>query len=189
MLRVKVHAMQSVVRAPRVPVVVAGSEVVLRPWQDSDVEAIAVVAKDPEIAVWNPFTRSPQDWIASRADWSEGDHASWAISPEATSSVVWGSISLFSIDADQAQAEIGFWIAPEFRRRGLATSALRLACTYAFEQLGLRRVVLIHGVENEGSCHTALSAGFAHEGTHRLSYRYGDGQFHDEHSHARLRAD
>ena len=44
-------------------------------------------------------------------------------------------------------------------------------------------------VDNPASCRVATRAGFALEGTHRSSFRYGDGRLHDEHSHARLAAD
>ena len=46
-----------------------------------------------------------------------------------------------------------------------------------------------HAVENEASCRVAQKAGFALEGITRKSWRYADGNLHDEHLHARLRTD
>jgi RimJ/RimL family protein N-acetyltransferase len=102
---------------------------------------------------------------------------------------VLGSVSLFKIDEYQQMAEVGYWVTPEHRGRGVATRGVRGATGFAFAELGLRRVVLFHAVDNPGSCGVALRAGFAQEGLHRQSYRYGDGEWHDEHSHARLSCD
>ena len=71
----------------------------------------------------------------------------------------------------------------------MAGAALRAATAFAFTELDLLRVELFHAVENLGSCRTVEAAGYRLEGVHRESYRYGDGVWHDEHSHARLRSD
>jgi RimJ/RimL family protein N-acetyltransferase len=101
--------------------------------------------------------------------------------------VVLGSVSVFNIDVEQLDAELGFWVSPAHRRRGVAARALGAATAYAFDVLGLRRVVLYHAVDNVGSCAVARANGYHLEGVHRESHRYGDGRWYDEHSHARLR--
>jgi len=53
----------------------------------------------------------------------------------------------------------------------------------------LHRIVLYHAVDNAGSCAVARANDYDLEGVHRMSHRYGDGRWHDEHSHARLRED
>jgi RimJ/RimL family protein N-acetyltransferase len=60
---------------------------------------------------------------------------------------------------------------------------------WAFGYLGLTRMQLIHAVENAASCRVAEKCGYRHEGTTRSSYRYGDGELHDEHIHGRLVGD
>ena len=59
----------------------------------------------------------------------------------------------------------------------------------AFEVLGLHRLSLYHAVDNQASCGVALRAGFQLEGLLRQGYRYGDGNYHDEHVHGLLAAD
>ncbi|MCA1781336.1 MAG: GNAT family N-acetyltransferase [Intrasporangiaceae bacterium] len=90
------------------------------------------------------------------------------------------------MDPDQADAEIGYWVAPWARRMGYATRAVTSASRFAFGRLGLHRLYLFHAVENPGSCSVARAAGFVHEGTMRQSYRYADGEYHDEHLHGLL---
>ncbi len=60
---------------------------------------------------------------------------------------------------------------------------------WAFGETGLNRIALRHAVGNAASCAVANAAGYALEGTMRQSYRFGDGNLHDEHLHAHLRID
>jgi RimJ/RimL family protein N-acetyltransferase len=173
----------------REPVSVRAESIVLRSFTPADAPLVDVAAADPATQLWNTIGGPGLQWCAQRADWSEGDHASWAIADAAAPATLFGSVSLHKIDLDQRDCEIGFWVLPAQRGRGLAAAAARAATSYAFAELDLRRVYLFHGAENEGSCRTALAAGFRLEGVHRESYRYGDGVWHDEHSHARLRSD
>jgi RimJ/RimL family protein N-acetyltransferase len=125
--------------------------------------------------------------MVKRNDWTSGDHASWLVSTGGGSLV--GSVSLHHIDLAQENAEVGYWIAPEFRGRHLAARSVDIAARFAFATLGFRRLYLYHSVENPASCRVADRAGFAMEGTLRQSYKYSDGRFHDEHLHGRLATD
>ena len=172
------------------PVDVVGEDLLLRPYQPSDVPQIAAVADDPEIARWNRVAQpTAEEWVARRADWSTGEHASWVIADPAAPEVVRGAISLHHIDFDQLGSEAGYWVGPAHRGHHLASRALRLASRFGFETLGLRRIHLFHAVGNEASCAVATRSGFLYEGTHRQSFRFGDGVWHDEHCHARLSTD
>ena len=51
-----------------------------------------------------------------------------------------GNIALVIEEQDQNAGEIMFWLAPNARGRGIATSATRLLCTWAFDKLDLGRV-------------------------------------------------
>lgn len=178
--------------APHEPIQLRDGDLVLRPFNPRDLDALAVAFADPELAQWNPgpsggSAEALGDWIEGRADWTSGDHASWAVSD--TTGELLGSVSLFHIDQDQREAEIGYWVTPSARGRGLANRAVRLAAGFAFGTLQIRRIVLYHAVENVASCRVANAAGFQLEGTMRESHRYGDGAYHDEHIHGRLAAD
>jgi RimJ/RimL family protein N-acetyltransferase len=173
----------------REAVTVRGGSIVLRAFTPADAPLVDVVAADPSTQQWNPIGGSGLQWCAARADWSEGNHASWAVADPADPATLLGSVSLHKIDLDQRDCEIGFWVLPVHRGRGFAAAAVRAATAFAFADLDLRRVYMFHAAENEGSCRTAQVAGFRLEGVHRESYRYGDGIWHDEHSHARLRSD
>lgn len=162
-------------------------DVVLGRFAGADESLLRATFDDPDIAVWNPG-RPDGDvagWWQRRNDWSDGTHASWAIRAAADDRLL-GSVSIFAIDRDQGNAEIGYFVLPAERGRSVAAAAARQAAEYAFGELGLYRLHLYHAVDNPASCRVAQRAGFRHEGTLRKSYRYGDGRRHDEHLHARL---
>jgi RimJ/RimL family protein N-acetyltransferase len=173
----------------REPITVRGESVLLRGFAPADGSAIDAAAADPDISLYNPVTKPGLEWCAERADWSNGEHASWAIADPDDSDTLLGSVSLHKIDLDQRSCEVGFFVVPAHRGRRVAGAALRAATGFAFTHLDLRRVELFHAVENLGSCRTVEAVGYRLEGVHRESYRYGDGLWHDEHSHARLRSD
>jgi RimJ/RimL family protein N-acetyltransferase len=177
------------------PVTLRADGFVLRPWRDDDVPAVLSALLDPAVARWNPADGPAPDlavaaaWVAGRADWSGGQHASLAISAADDDGELLGSVSLFRIDRVHDNAEMGYWVAAGARGRGVAVTAVRALTAWSFTTLGLARVQLFHAVENPASCRVAEKAGFRLEGTARRSYRYGDGELHDEHLHGRLATD
>lgn len=162
----------------------------LRAYTAADEPSLTAAFADPEIQRWNPpgVGTDAGTWWRHRADWSSGTHASWAVADPADDRLL-GDVSLHELDVEHGDAEIGYTVLPDARGRGVARRAIRTATRFAFEELGFFRVQLYHAVENVASCNAASAAGFRPEGTLRLSYRYGDGERHDEHLHARLATD
>ncbi|HEY5186398.1 MAG TPA: GNAT family N-acetyltransferase, partial [Actinomycetes bacterium] len=144
--------------APRHPVELVAGPYRLRPWAESDAPAVLAAAGDPEIVRWDPSASDTTDldgalaWCASRADW-DGSHASWAVCHPGGGVV--GSVSLHELDAHSSSGQVGYWVAPQARGRGAASTAVRAAAGYAFEVLGLQRVELFHAEDNPASCRVA----------------------------------
>jgi RimJ/RimL family protein N-acetyltransferase len=78
-----------------------------------------------------------------------------------------GRISLHSIDWEERRAEVGIWIAPQVRGRGLATAALRLAARWLFAECGLAEVQLLTEPDNQAMLSAARAAGLVARGMHR----------------------
>lgn len=179
---------------PRSPVPLVVGPYLLDAARATDLDAVEAAFLDPGVAMWNPGPRrsglSVRDraklWIADRATWTD-EHASWVVRD--LDGALIGQVSLHQIDPHNAAAEVGYWLTPAGRGRGVATASLSAAARYAFDVLELVRVELFHAVENEASCRVATRAGFLLEGTARQSFVYGDGLRHDEHLHARLATD
>ncbi len=166
-------------------------ELLLRPWREDDVPAVWAALQDPALRLWNGAGSGSLDdtraMLARRRDWSDGDHASWAV-VDVTDRLL-GSLSLHAIDRQQGNAEVGYWTVPAARGRGVAPRVVDAACRWAFAVLPVDRVQLFHAVQNEASARVAAKAGFTLEGRLRRSYRYGDGVKHDDLLWARLADD
>jgi RimJ/RimL family protein N-acetyltransferase len=80
-----------------------------------------------------------------------------------------GRISVHSIDWESGRAELGMWLAPQARGRGLAPAALRLAAGWLFDECGLERVELLTEPDNEPMLRAARAAGFVERGMSRRS--------------------
>ena len=163
---------------------------VLREYLSTDQADLTAAFADEDIARWNPGPppgEAVAAFMARRNDWSAADHSSWAVADETDRLV--GAVSLHHIDHDQADSEIGYWVAPWARGRRYAVRSVVAASEFGFTVVGLHRVYLYHAVENTGSCGVARAAGFLHEGTLRQSFRYADGDYHDEHLHGLLAGD
>ena len=176
------------------PVTLAVGEHLLDAATLADIDAVTEAFADPDIALWNPGARRPGAtpreratlWVADRMVWAP-DHCSWVVRD--TDGTLIGQVSLHSLDEEIGSGEIGYWLTPSGRGRGIGSAAVDVATRYAFDTLGIARVELFHAVENEASCRLASRCGFLLEGTARQSFVYGDGLRHDEHLHARLATD
>lgn len=172
---------------------IATDRLLLRHHIAADAEEALAMMQDVETRRWNPAGRvidlpSARLWCAENADWTDGTHATFAF-VDAGSGRYAGSVSVHSIDQEHADAEIGYRTAPWARGRGFAGEAVTAASAWAFQNLDLVRIELVHAVANAASCAIANRAGYLAEGVLRQSFVYGDGVRYDEHLHARLASD
>lgn len=75
-----------------------------------------------------------------------------------------GRLDVHNIRWDHLRAELGIWVAPQRRGRGLARRALVLGAGWLFGTLGLERLALLTEPSNEAMRRSALAAGFLEEG-------------------------
>ena len=78
-----------------------------------------------------------------------------------------GCMDLFNLDARNLHAEVAFAILPRFRRRGIATKALRLLTLYAQTHLGLQTLTATTAASNIMAQSLLQRAGFTVSGTLR----------------------
>ena len=165
----------------------------LRPPSLRDVPDMMEMSRDEDIALWNPLVSGADEetaraWAERWSDWDGGRSALFGVY-EAVEGRLLALVSLHKIDLGLSFGELGYRVAPWARGRGVATTSLATVSDWAFGYLELTRLQLIHAVENAASCRVAEKCGFLHEGTTRSSFRYGDGELHDEHIHGRLATD
>jgi ribosomal-protein-alanine N-acetyltransferase len=122
--------------------------------------------RDPSVASANPVPSDPsagaaRRWIAGESERRlRGLALDLVISPF-DGDIVWGEVGLRGFDAAIRRAEIGWWVAPEARGRGVAAAAVDLVATWALaEPLGLRQVWARIDPDNAASSRVAAAAGF-----------------------------
>jgi RimJ/RimL family protein N-acetyltransferase len=155
----------------------------LRPWQSGDAPAVLAACQDPEVVRWTsvpqPYTaEAARAWVEEQAPalWATGRATPFAVL-DATSGALLGSAGLQGIE--HGTAEVGYWLAPEARGRGVATEALAAVCRWGFGALGLGRITWLAYVGNDASRRVAERVGFAFEGTLRGYLPHRDGTRRD----------
>jgi RimJ/RimL family protein N-acetyltransferase len=156
----------------------------LRPWRDADIPSLVAICQDPEIPRWTHIP-SPYGETDARAYMLQrytgpeaGVAAPFAIVSATSDTELLGSITLMRIDWDHLRGEVGYWLGAQARGAGHTTRAVRLICSWGFEQLGLERIELMAAVGNPASQRVAERAGFTREGVLRSVWSGRDGR-HD----------
>ncbi|AYY12068.1 N-acetyltransferase [Actinobacteria bacterium YIM 96077] len=168
--------------------VLRGSRVVLRPYEETDADALAEACRDPETLRWlnslpRPYTRDDAVQFIHRAaeEAASGHAVTWAAaSPDDGRAI--GSFSIRLPQPRRDQGELGYLVHPAARGSGVASEAARLMVRHAFISaddggLGLRRLVIEHAEGNEGSRKVIERIGFRHCGTERATFELSDGTF------------
>lgn len=190
------ESMEPASRWPDTPML-HGERVNLRPFIQSDADAVAEACNDPMSQYWlgglpSPYTRDiALGYIHDREEEAAaGRGVHWAAAlPEGGPAV--GSFSLLGLKQRDGGAEIGYWMHPAARGKGLATEAVELMARHAFTPtddggLGLRRLVVGHVTGNDGSRKVIERAGFRPVGVERAGDRVRTGEIVDLHWYDRL---
>ncbi|MFZ1994458.1 MAG: GNAT family protein [Solirubrobacteraceae bacterium] len=127
---------------------------------DPDLGRLIGVERDPD-------ETSIRERIAGQEERAaEGRGMQLAIA-DAESDAFWGSMILHSFDWHSRRAEIGFWLIPSVRGRGVGVAAVALAVSWAFAQLDLLRLEMTTTPENPAVPALARRLGFTQEGVLR----------------------
>jgi RimJ/RimL family protein N-acetyltransferase len=153
---------------------------VLRPPRPSDAEEVAQACADPAIQRYIPLVPDP---------YTSADALRWIIESRAAARAA-GGTTLVAADPETdrplagfalhparpggSTAELGYWVAPWARRRGIATAGTAALAGWAHRQ-GVYRVELLTDPENWRSQRVAIAAGFRREGLRRGAERRRDG--------------
>jgi RimJ/RimL family protein N-acetyltransferase len=146
-----------------------GDDVVaLRPPSPDDVDGITAACQDPEIPRWtrvpSPYTRTHAVEFVERSArmWDDGTDAPFVVIDTETGELL-GAIGVHRFGGEDDGPEVGYWLAPDARGRGIATRALRLVSKWAGNELGVR-LLLQADVRNAASRRVAEKAGFRYVG-------------------------
>ncbi|MBV7363625.1 GNAT family N-acetyltransferase [Actinomycetaceae bacterium TAE3-ERU4] len=146
-----------------------GEGITLRRTSSEDIEEIAKACSDSRVARWvtTPWPYSFEDakwFVNSYLDSLPPGSLSLGIYlPESPTLV--GVVDLRR--QGKMEGEFGCWMLPAFTGRGIMRKAIKMVAQYAFEELGLSRLIWRAEVGNWASRKVAWACGFKYEGVAR----------------------
>lgn len=159
------------------PHFVEGSAVVLRPITPEDAAQCVLWLREPETTrylsrQYDDLTVDEElEWIRNMSDSAQDLVAAICVRESDGSLRHIGNTGFHNIDRANGRAEIGIFIGDSScRGRGIGTDAIRTMTTYAFQEMGLRRVYARVLAPNRASRMTCERVGFVHEGVLRANY-------------------
>lgn len=143
--------------------------VVLRAFTPDDVPAVVELSHDPYVCDLAGLPREADAQAARR--WIRRQQPrmldltgySFCIA-DAVSGRALGRIGLWSRDLDEGRAELGYYVCPSARGRGVAADAVRALVPFAFTVPGLARLEAYVEPRNAASLTVLRRTGFVREG-------------------------
>ena len=166
-------------RVPAIrPPVLRDGDLTLRPPRRDDADAVTAACQDAAIQRWvrvpSPYEREHADtWLAGCSAHAESGEAVTLLAEDGDGRLA-GSFSLLELARGERYGEIGYWLAPALRGRGIATRSVVLLRDWATGALGLRTIEILVHSDNEPSRAVARRAGFADTGELRTLPRDED---------------
>ena len=146
---------------------IRADEVILRFPSLQDVDAILPAFTDPELREAGNLPAFDRDGLLSSLQelpmLAERGRLLALAAIDARRGEVVGGGTLHHLDSERKIVEIGYFVLPHARRRGVATTTARLLAEHAFS-LGIERVAAYVNVGNTASERVVERAGFTHEG-------------------------
>jgi RimJ/RimL family protein N-acetyltransferase len=141
----------------------------LRLLRQDDLPRVIEACQDPEIPRWtkvpSPYGEQEANaWYSVQAQARATATGLHLVIVDMADRRLLGSIGLVQIDWEDRLGSIGYWIAADARRRGVATRAVKVLAVWALEELRLGRVEIRARPENVASRRVAERAGFTREG-------------------------
>jgi [ribosomal protein S5]-alanine N-acetyltransferase len=156
-----------------VPQTLRGEGVILRPLlgEDADDYAAAFV-QDPDLGRLlgieeDPDGQAVRGTVERQSDHAGEDKAVELAIADPVSREFWGALLLHQVNWHHRRCEVGFWLIPEQRGRGIATRAVSLAVSWVFADLEMVRMEMNTTPENPAVPALARRLGFAQEGIQR----------------------
>ena len=156
----------------------------LRPFELADASAVQRLASDERVAlaattIPHPYPDGAAEaWISTHADaFAAKREVIFAVTLRDRTELV-GAISLLDISQQHARGEVGYWTGVEYWNHGYCTEAFARIIPYAYEELGITKMVARCSAQNPASARVMEKAGLKREG-HLLKHSFKHGRFDD----------
>ncbi|MFH8883889.1 GNAT family N-acetyltransferase [Streptomyces californicus] len=135
----------------------------LRRWRPEDLPALVRAYDDPAMRRWLAVQVTGPEGAAAwleeqRAGWAAGRRFGFAVTESGREGELLGNVALKKLDLVNGTAETGYWTTAPARGRGVASRALAALTDWAFTSFaeqGLKRLELLHQIDNVASCRVA----------------------------------
>lgn len=172
------------------------NRLLLRPIIPADVEHLWPYVSDPDISrymSWNPHKdKNETKAFVGRIinDMKDQKSYTWAIIFEDNFS---GIISLIGILKKHRaltynRAELAYWLGKRFQHKGIMTEAGKKIIEFAFQELGIHRLIVSHVAQNDESKRLIQRWNFKYIGTEREAFSK-NGQWFNHHLYELLEND
>lgn len=159
---------------------IAGDQVILRPWQNSDAEGLLRMHSNPvamrywSTVPWEPGSLAKAEEYLDRIDAGAkaGDLLQWAACTPSSEALI-GTVTLYNICSEHRRCEIGYMLDQTCWGRGLGRSMVRLAIAHAIHTLSMHKIEADADPRNLASCRMLEALGFQREGVLRERWRTG----------------
>ncbi|MCX5200853.1 GNAT family N-acetyltransferase [Streptomyces sp. NBC_00237] len=156
------------------PFLLSTERLELRPFATVDTDEVFHAVQDPEIQRWvtlpSPYGRQDAVYFVERVSGQglrEGTGFHFAVRPRGGGPLI-GAVGI-GVQQAPGTWELGFWTAPEHRRRGYLLEAADAVIRWAVATLPVDRIFWRALVGNEPSRALALKLGFTMEGVQRAA--------------------
>ena len=153
-------------------------ELLLRNFKNDDLKNIYKGLSDPLVTKYYAVHFNSSEETKEQLLWYENLLKTntgiwWAIGNH-QNKIFYGGIGLNDISQKNKAAEIGFWLLPEFWRKGILKQVMPLVCSYAFDNLNLNQLEAYVETENL-NCKKALSKLNFHLKETKIDYEIKNG--------------
>jgi precorrin-6B C5,15-methyltransferase / cobalt-precorrin-6B C5,C15-methyltransferase len=158
----------------------AAENLILRPFTPTDADDVTEACQDSETLRWlllpRPVTRANVEWFIGTFGPGQRESGAGIVFAIESAGRLAGAIDLKGVNWTARVAEVGYWVAPWARGRGVAAQATRVLCEWAIRDHGFERVQLFAATGNAASQRVAEKAGFVREGVARNACCVPDGR-------------
>ncbi|HUY77841.1 MAG TPA: GNAT family protein [Ktedonobacterales bacterium] len=165
----------------------------VRRFDPGDLPTLLAYRNDPDVARYQSWEtvseREARTLIEEQQTEEPGRPLSWfqfAFALNTTNELI--GDALLHVGSDSRLGEVGYTLASAYQKQGYAQEGMRAILAYAFETLGLHRIMAVLDCRNTPSARLLERLGMRREG-HFLQNAWYKGEWCDEYEYALLRSE
>ncbi len=149
--------------------VISNNVLLLRQFTQSDLPQIFYGLSHPDVIAYYGVQYDSLESAKAQLNFfknlEENETGVWWAVCSADDKIFYGACGLNNLSKTHKKAEIGFWLLPEYWKKGIMKTVVEMVCSYAFKKLNLHRIEALVETGNIKSKKLLTKLHFNHEGT------------------------